>query len=86
MLMSTVIAVALGLAPVQKDGLVAPSQDNYAKIVGRYSQRVDGDGTTHIHGFNAATGKIYWIDVDRQGNVEALVGDDPIVFQVKQAA
>ena len=55
MLMTTVVAVALGLAPIKQDGSVESSRDDYAAAVGNYSQTVDRNGTTHLRGFSRFT-------------------------------
>jgi hypothetical protein len=86
MLMTTVVAVALGLAPVKPDGTVAPSRDNYAAIVGRYSQTIDPGGTKHVRGYDRLTGAPYDVSIDKNGNVEGTVGSWYIKFHVKDAA
>jgi hypothetical protein len=86
MFMTTVVAVALGFAPVKQDGSVAPSRDNYSSIVGRYSQTVDRDGTTHLRGFNRITGAPYDLKVKTNGNVEGDVGAWYVQFHVQDAA
>lgn len=82
MLMSTVVAVALGFAPVKQDGLVA---GDYSAIVGQYSRSIDRKGRTHARGFNRLTGTPYDVAMDKDGNVEAKVGDWTVTFQVKDA-
>ena len=82
MLMSTVVAIALGVAPVKQDGTVT---GDYSAVVGRYSQSVDRHGTTHISGFNRLTGTPYDLALDNEGNVEARVGDSIIAFHVQDA-
>ena len=86
MFMTTVVAVALGFAPVKEDGSVTPSRDNYSNIVGRYSQTVDRDGTTHLRGFNRITGAPYDLKVKTDGNVEGEVGTWYIQFHVDDGA
>jgi hypothetical protein len=83
MLMSTIIAVALGMAPINPDGTVS---GDYSKIIGRYSQSVDNRGKTYVHGFHAITGAPYELTMDRDGNVEATVGELIVNFQVKEGA
>lgn len=82
MLMSTVVAVALGLAPVKQDGSVT---GDYSDIVGRYWQTVDAHGKTHARGFNRRTGASYDVAMDKDGNVEAEVGDWIVTFRVRNA-
>ena len=82
MLMSTIVAVALGMAPVAQDGTVS---GDYSKIVGRYSQTVDKRGTTHLAGFHRVTGAPFEIAIDKDGNVEGTVGEMVITFQAREA-
>ena len=86
MLMTTVVAVALGFAPVNSDGSVATSRDNYSNLVGRYTQTVDRTGTTHLRGFNRVSGAAYDLRVRTDGRVEGEVGAWYVTFQVKNAA
>ncbi len=86
MLMTTVVAIALGLAPVDRDGSVAPSRDNYASIVGRYTQTVDRDGNTRLRGFNRLNGAPYDLKVRKDGRVEGDVGAFYVTFGVKEVA
>jgi hypothetical protein len=86
MLMTTVVAVALGLAPVKPDGTVAPSRDDYATIVGRYSQTIDPIGTKHARGYDRLTGAPYDVSIDKDGNVEGTVGSWYIELHVKDPA
>lgn len=83
MLVSTIVAVALGIAPVQQDGTVT---GNYDQMVGRYVETVDAAGITHVRGFNRLTGARYELDLDKRGNVEATVGDWAISFRVQQSS
>jgi len=85
MLMSTVVAVALGFAPVNPDGTVQPRPDNYARVAGHYTESVDSRGNRHLRGFNGVTGQPYDVVIDANGNVEAAVGDWTVTFQVRQA-
>ena len=82
MLMSTVVAVALGLAPVQQDGSVS---GDYSAAVGHYSQSIDAQGKTHARGFSRQTGAPYDVAMDKNGNVEAEVGDWIVTFRVQDA-
>jgi hypothetical protein len=81
---TTIVAIALGFAPVNNDGTVQPSRDNYAGIVGRYSQTIDAQGRTHLSGFNRLTGAPYDVVVDKDGNVSADIGAWQIEFRVKE--
>ena len=83
MLISTVIAVALGVAPVSSDRQIVSG--DYSNKIGRYSQFVDSRGTTHLKGLDR-NGQPYELTIDRNGFVEAGVGENLITFQVQEAA
>jgi hypothetical protein len=85
MLMTTIVAVALGFAPVGKDGSVRPASDDYAGMVGPYSQTVGRDGKTHVRGFNRLTGAGYDLTIDGDGNVAGTVGAWDVAFRVAHA-
>jgi hypothetical protein len=86
MLMTTVVAVALGYAPIQQDGSVAPSRDNYASMVGAFTQSIDRSGTTHLRGYSRFTGAPYDLKVRTDGKVEGDVGNFYVTFNVKEVA
>ncbi|HEX6660899.1 MAG TPA: hypothetical protein VF067_03405 [Sphingomicrobium sp.] len=83
MIMATVVAVALGLAPVRDDAAQTISGD-YSAVVGQFSQSVDNRGITHVTGFNRFNGAPYQISIDRDGYVKAIVGDSYITFRVQE--
>ena len=85
-IMTTVIAVALGLAPVPADGTVAHVGADTEKMIGRYSETVDDTGTTHLRGLNRRTGQLYHLTVNPHGRVEGSVGDWVVSFQVRPSA
>jgi len=82
-MMTTVIAVALGLAPIPADGTVPFVGADTEKMIGRYSETVDDTGTTHLRGVNRRTGQLYHITVNPYGRVEGSVGDWTVSFNVK---
>ena len=86
MLMTTVVAVALGVAPIGPNGVVAASRDNYASAVGRYTQTVDRNGATHLRGFNRLNGAAYDLIVRPDGNVEGDIGAWHVSFRVEEQA
>lgn len=83
MLMSTVVAVALGMAPIKENGTVT---GDYSKIVGRYSTVIDKKGRTHLRGFHPITGAAYDIAIGKNGQVEGTVGDWDVTFTAREAA
>ena len=84
MIMSTVVAVALGLTPVQNDGLAQLIAGDYSAKVGRYSQFTDHRGTTYLYGHDRR-GVAYKLVMDKHGYVEGEVGDRQVNFRVQEA-
>ena len=85
MLMSTIVAVALGVTPTQQAGTTQIVSGDYSNKVGQFSQYVDRRGTTHVSGRDHR-GVPYELVMDRHGYVEASVGSSWIVqFRVKEA-
>lgn len=85
MITATVIAVALGLTPVDS---ARPSQvvtGDYDAMVGRYSETVDRRGTIHVHGLHPSNRAPYDVTITRGGEVEASVGDAIVSFRVQPA-
>lgn len=81
-MMSTIVAVALGLTPVNADGTVQPISEREAHMIGRYSEFIDDTGTTHLRGMNRMTGELFDLTVNPQGRVEGSVGGWVVTFQV----
>lgn len=89
MIMNAVLAVALGLTPVKSGQQVQVIQYNpgdYAGLIGRYSQRTDRGGTTHLTGFDRVSGRPFDIAVASDGSVEGTVGETYVTFSVTEAA
>jgi hypothetical protein len=84
MIMSTVVAVALGLTPVQNEGSVELVRGDYSASVGRYTQFTDRRGTTYVKG-NDRLGVAYELVMDKNGYVEGEVGDHQVSFRVQEA-
>lgn len=88
MLMNAVLAVALGLAPVNSHGLVNLARASSAEVasrLGHYKQSTDRRGTTRIEGRDVR-GRSYELIMDKHGHVEASVGDSMILFDVAETA
>jgi hypothetical protein len=83
MMMSTIVAVALGVAPVDENGTVRMISSDYSRKLGRYSQFVDRRGTTFVRGRDTS-GRAYDITIDRNGYVEASVGELTITFRAEE--
>jgi len=85
MLMSTVVAVAIGVAPLKQGSAAETVAGDLSNQIGTFSQRVDRRGTTHIRGTDRR-GSSYEITLDRRGNVEANIGDSVVTFRVQDAS
>jgi hypothetical protein len=87
MIISAVLAVALGLTPVKDSA--APQlvvvDDKVAAQIGRYKQSVGRDGRTHVRGFDRL-GRAYEIAIDSKGHVEGQVGDWYVTYDISDAA
>jgi len=87
MIISAVVAVALGLTPVKESG--APQlvriDDRTAAAIGRYQQFTGKDGKTHVRGFDRL-GRAYDLAIDSKGHVEGEVGDWHVTYDVSDAA
>jgi hypothetical protein len=84
MIIATVVAVALGLAPVNESKASETVSGDYSKAIGLYSQTVDRRGTSHVRGIDSR-GVPYELMLDKRGNVEATVGDRVVSFRVQEA-
>jgi len=80
---STVVAVALGVAPVDSNGVAQPLTGDYSDRIGAFSQSVDRRGATHVRGRDAR-GVPYELVMDRNGYVDASVGEWVVSFRVKE--
>ena len=87
MIINAVLAVALGLAPVNPALRTQVIQgDDYAGQIGRYDQTTDRNGTQHLKGFDLRTGRPFDIAIARDGRVEGTVGETYVTFSFTQAA
>lgn len=88
MLISTLVAVAIGLAPVKdtkSPQLIQVDQAKIASQIGPYKQFTGKDGRTHVRGFDRL-GRAYDIAVDSKGHVEGQVGDWIVSFDALDQA
>lgn len=83
-LASTIIAVALGLTPVNDGQLVKADSAALARQIGRYAEQTDRLGVRHLRGFDQH-GRAYTASVSRDGRVECLVGGQVIEFTIVDA-
>lgn len=84
MMMSTVVAVALGLTPLPSDGSAELIAGDYSTQVGHYSQFTDHRGTTFLKGQNRR-GVAYELVIDKHGYVDGEVGERQVSFRVQEA-
>jgi hypothetical protein len=85
-MMTTIIAVALGLTPVHGDGTVRPISNHDESMIGSFTETVDDTGTTHLRGVNRMTGELYHITVNPHGRVQGSVGGSHVTFNVRAAS
>lgn len=85
MMMATVVAVALGVAPIPQSGAAHIVTGDYSSQVGQFSHVVDSRGTVHLKGHDRQ-GRAYEVVMDKHGYVEAIVGEHVINFRVQEAS
>ena len=87
MVISAVVAVALGLASVDdgKKPQLIQVDKSVAAAIGRYTQSVDKAGRTHVRGFDRF-GRAYDLTIDGNGHVQGQAGSWDVSFDVRDAA
>jgi hypothetical protein len=88
MMMSAVVAVALGLTPVKESALpqvVTIDEARITRAIGKYEQFVGKDGKTHVRGFDRL-GRAYDLAIDANGHVTGEVGSWDVTFDVADPA
>ena len=88
MMISAIVAVALGVAPVNETKvpqLVSVNETKIAAQIGRYRQTVGRDGKTHVRGFDRL-GRSYDLAIDSKGHVTGEVGNLYVTFDVADPA
>ena len=83
-MLDAVLAVALGLVPVESPAPVRVHVDP-AHMVKSYSHRVDRAGKTHLGGFDPRSGKRFYITVSKTGDVKGWVGERYVRFHASPA-
>ena len=85
MMMDAVLAVALGVVPVETPSPVkvhvSPTQ-----MVKAYRQRVDRSGKVHLSGVDPRTGVRYYVTVGKAGQVRGWVGQRYVSFRASPAS
>ena len=88
MLISAIVAVALGLPPVKDSSatqIVRFDETRIAADVGHYRQTIGKDGKSRVRGVDRR-GRPYDLTLDSNGNVEGEVGILHVTFNVSEAA
>lgn len=88
MIISAVLAVALGVAPVKETAspqLIRFDETKIAAQIGQYRQSIGRDGKTHVRGFDRL-GRPYHLAIDSNGHVQGEVGSWDVSFDVKDPA
>lgn len=86
MMMDAVLAVALGLVPVQDSATAVTVHVSPASLVTGYSQEVDSAGRIHLRGFHPRNGQRYHVTVSKTGEVEGEVGARVVRFHASPAS
>ena len=85
MMMDAVLAVALGLVPVESPSPVtvhvSPGQR-----VGAYTQKVDRSGKTHLGGIDPRSGQRFYVTISKSGDVKGWIGQRYVTFHAAPAA
>jgi hypothetical protein len=87
MIISAVVAVALGAAPIQvgPKGAIYAAGQNMSDLVRDYRQSTDRRGTIHVEGHDLK-GRPFELTIDRKGYVEGSVGFWDIAFHAAEAS
>ncbi|MFL6736130.1 MAG: hypothetical protein ACJ8F4_03605 [Sphingomonas sp.] len=88
MMISAIVAVALGVTPVNESKepqLIVVDEAKIAARIGRYKQFTGKDGKTHVRGFDRL-GHSYDLAIDSKGHVTGEAGDLYVVFDVADPA
>jgi hypothetical protein len=88
MIISAIVAVAVGVTPVEYSNAPQTVKFDEKKIaaqVGPYAQSVRKDGSTQVHGFDRL-GRAYNLNITANGHVTGQVGSWDVTFDVTDAA
>ena len=85
MITATIIAVALGMAPIDTGKPAQVVTGDYATQVGPYAQSTDRRGTVHVRGSDPRNGAPYELTITPRGEVEAEVAERVVSFRVYPA-
>ena len=86
MMMDAVLAIALGLVPVEEGAPAMKVHVSPAQMVKGYTEKIDRRGNTHLRGFDPRSGKRYHVTVGKTGKVEGRVGDNFVTFDASPAS
>lgn len=79
MMMDAVLAIALGIVPVETPAEVRVHVSPAQRVTG-YTQRVDRSGKTHLGGIDPRTGHRFYVTVSKAGDVKGWVGEQYVTF------
>lgn len=84
MIITTVIAVALGMTPINENAPQQTVRGQFDSLVGSYSQTSDARGTIRVRGTHPRTGVPYTLTIDRTGLVHADIGEREVEFRARE--
>lgn len=88
MIISAVLAVALGLTPVRETNepqVVSFDESRISAQLGSYRRSVRNDGSIEVSGYDRS-GRAYKLTISSNGHVTGEVGDWDVTFDFKTAA
>ena len=88
MIISAIVAVALGVTPVKETSapqIVTFDEERIAAQVGPYKRVVRRDGSTDVSGFDRS-GRPYRLNIGANGHVTGQVGIWNVTFDIKDPA
>ena len=84
-MIDAVLAVALGLVPVESPEPVRIHVGPEQRVSG-YTQRVDRSGKTHLGGIDPRSGRRFYVTVGKRGDVKGWVGERYVTFHASPAS
>jgi hypothetical protein len=84
MIIATVIAVALGMTPINENAPEQTVVGQFDSLVGSYTQSSDARGVIRVHGTHPRTGVPYTLTIDRTGLVHADIGEREVEFRARE--
>ena len=85
MMMDAVLAIALGVVPVESPAPITVHVGPELRVSG-YTQRVDRSGKTHLGGIDPRSGQRFYVTVTRSGDVKGWIGERYVTFHAAPAS